>query len=74
MASPIDIKTKWFANNQNVTQKYLLTTLREEFELESMSVRRYAAFGETDLMQKVGRPYLFRREMFTDSVSDKMPF
>jgi hypothetical protein len=75
MASPIDLKNKWFANNQNVTHKYLLTTLREEFELEAMGVCRYASFGDTDLVQKVGRPYLFRREMFTaDSITDEIPF
>lgn len=76
-AAPIDIKNKWFINNNTVDLQYIKKVLIDDFRISaSEKLIRYEPFGDAN--QKVGTPYTFTREMFNvpenDQFNDYVPF
>lgn len=72
---PIDVKQRWFQQNNIYTLNYIRRTMRHEFKFALQEVKRYLPFGEGD--QRIGAPYLVRREQFTTEKAleeEKPPF
>jgi hypothetical protein len=76
--APIDIKTKWFANNSRVDIQYIMSVIKKEFKLNtSDKVVRYNPFND---FSKTGKPFTFKRSNFTESEGfvnvndDEIPF
>ena len=82
MATPADIKNKWFANNSKVDINYIRHVLKNDFHMEpSDKVIRYTPFSIGFMDAKVGRPFTFTRDMFvtksevvTKNESEEVPF
>ena len=61
-ATPKDIKEKWFERNSNISISYIAKILREEMKLEPQNMKRYRKFGDFNLDENTGKPYLFKRK------------
>ena len=65
--TPIDIKDKWFPNNHQVTVTYIRQVLKNEFKIEAPAgVISYSPFNQDDLLKRVGRAYMVKRDMFIE--------
>lgn len=71
-ASAKDIKTKFFYSDYRTGAAWLLRVLKEDFGMKPEKNQRYYPFN--DGPQIVGRPYLFKREDFTDNETEEVPF
>jgi hypothetical protein len=63
-AAPVDIKKRWFSNNNNVGAHYISNVLKNEFKLKPAPNQRYSPFSEDDIYSKTGTPYKFDRSLF----------
>lgn len=62
-ATPKDIKTEWFANNNLITNHYISKILRTEMKVEGPIMKRYVPFNQEDAMleKPVGHVFIFRK-------------
>ncbi len=74
LLTPRDIKNEWFHHNHQITINYIRRVIKTEFNLEaSEKTKRYKVFGNP--MESVGRPFQFKRQIFTGGFEDeKEPF
>jgi hypothetical protein len=65
-ATPKDIKTEWFANNNLITNHYISKILRTEMKVEGPIMKRYVPFNQEDAMleKPVGHVFIFRKVNF----------
>jgi len=70
LASPIDIKTKYFGHNNQVQLSYLKQVLKDDFEFnKSKKIIRYNPFYVDS--QKTGTPYeILKKDFFTPEILD----
>ena len=79
-ATPKDIKEQWFLRNSNISISYIAKVLREEMKMEPQEMKRYRKFGDFDLNEHTGKPYLFVRKSErivieeVKEIEDKLPF
>jgi predicted ABC-type ATPase len=57
LATPKDIKEKWFNKENNISSNYIKKTLNKEMKLFPELLQRYSPFDSTET--KIGTPYLF---------------
>lgn len=63
--TPIDIKDRWFANNNQVTINFIRHVLKDEFKLKPFSeVVSYVPFNQDNLLKRSGRAYQIFRSTF----------
>ena len=73
MATPKDIKDRWYRNNSRVELGFITTVLKNEFKLQPSGLTRYLAFDLNfdvtglSVDSRVGRPYIFTADMFEDN-------
>jgi hypothetical protein len=77
MATPTDIKEKWFRNNSRIDINYIARVLKNEYLiLPAFKATRYYPFGIRTLesggfaKKVVGLPYTFTAQMFDVDLSD----
>ncbi|NLV18653.1 MAG: hypothetical protein GXY51_04090 [Bacteroidetes bacterium] len=63
-ASAIDIKTKFFANDNRIRSALVGRVLKEDFGMQSGKSQRYFPFGDNLADNKTGRPFRFLRSSF----------
>ena len=63
-ADQMSIKERFFPRDSRIEAPYIRRVLKTEFDMKPLGVMRYKPFG--DEKDKVGRPFLFKREDFTD--------
>ena len=61
-ATAIDIKNKWFNNNNQISFSYIRKVLKEEMKLNVEINQRYSPFEENSITTKVGTPFKFVRK------------
>ena len=64
-AEPDSLKDRFFSRDPRIDAPYIRRVLKLEFHLKPLGCTRYRAFG-LDSEIRVGRPFLFKREDFTD--------
>src|SRR5690606_12653022 len=74
-----DIKEKWFHSNNQISISYIRKVLKEEMNQPfSESVKRYRAFDDGSILEKVGCPFLFTNNQSVTGglspVQEDMPF
>lgn len=74
-----DIKEKWFHSNNQISISYIRKVLKEEMNQPfSESVKRYRAFDEGLILEKIGCPFLFTNNQSVTGglplVQEDMPF
>lgn len=62
LANPLDIKNKWFQNNNRIEISYIRKVIKEEFNLSTGKMTRYKPFDSIN--DKSGTPFIFTNEMF----------
>ena len=62
-AAPLDIKNKYFLNNNRIELSYIRSVLKNEFKKLPGEMQRYSPFGD-DMITRTGTPYLFLRKEF----------
>lgn len=74
LCTPIDIKNRFFAQNNQVSINYIRRTMKNEFKFEVSDFQRYMAFGEGD--NKPGAPFICKKEFFTQNefITSELPF
>jgi hypothetical protein len=66
-------KDRFFDHNQQINRQYIRTVIREQMKLEPLKDSvRFDPFGQGP--SRTGRPFLFKREQFTSTPSDKTTF
>ena len=65
LAAPLDIKNKFFPNNQRYEISYIRTVLKNEFKMQPERNQRYSSFGD-DFVTRTGTPFLFYRKNFVE--------
>jgi hypothetical protein len=68
MATPKDIKRRWYSNDNNINAAYIKNVLNEELKVKKALFCRYAPFSDTD--SKPGTPYIFSRKEFCKNDSE----
>jgi hypothetical protein len=68
-ANPVDIKNKFFANNNQISTSYIRKVLKNEYKLIPQKIKRYNAFGE-NLTESIGTPFIFKKLDFSDDVKN----
>lgn len=63
-ATPGDIKHRFFINNHKVEENYIRRVLKQEYKLETESLKKYKAMGDGEY--KTGRPYKIYRNIFVN--------
>lgn len=63
LATPTDIKQKWFQFNNRIELQYIRHVLNNEFHIEKYQIMRYLPFNE-GLEKRVGAPYVFKPNDF----------
>jgi len=64
-AEPDSLKERFFSRDTRIDAPYIRRVLKNEFGMKPMKVTRFRPFG-LDPVERVGRPFLFKRERFTD--------
>jgi hypothetical protein len=68
-ANPVDIKNKFFANNNQISTSYIRKVLKNEYKLIPQKIKRYNAFGE-NLTESIGTPFIFKKLDFSEDVKN----
>ena len=75
---PLDLKEKFFQNNNSIDSSYIRTVLKKEFHLESGKNRKYRVLDESDLDKKTGQAFTISRDYFNlpeaEYETDTLPF
>lgn len=67
MATPGDLKQKYFYSNNNYGIEYIGSVLRNEIKLQAEKPQRYEPLNDVSMATKLGRPYCFyRKDFITD--------
>jgi hypothetical protein len=69
MAS-IDIKMHWFQNNNQISASYISKVLKDEFKFIPTKLKRYKPIVNGNEFEKVGKPFVFERNFFTEENAD----
>lgn len=68
-ATPLDIKVRFFPNNNQISLHYLSKVLRSEMKLTS-KMCRYYPFSDEELMQKTGNAFTIKSQMIDNELSN----
>ena len=75
---PLDIKEKFFGNNNAIDTSYIRTVLKKEFHLPTGENKKYRVLDESELDKKTGRAFTIGREYFNltevKEENDGLPF
>ena len=73
-ATAIDIKEKWFNNNNQISIAYIRKVIKEEMKIKAEKNQRYNPFCENYLFEKSGTPFKFIKKPNNDEPGDELPF
>lgn len=66
LATPGDIKERWFPNNSRIERHYIRYVLKNEFNMQTKRLQKYSPFIEAAVDRKecTGTPFMFKKENF----------
>jgi hypothetical protein len=70
-AAATDIKQRWFINDSKISNHYIGKVIKNEMNIDTDELKRYSPFKYDQ--EKVGRPFMFKRVTFSDSLQSKLP-
>jgi hypothetical protein len=68
-ATAIDIKNRFFGNNNQISASYIRKVIKNEYKLTPQKIKRYNPFGES-LKEAVGTPFCFKKIHFSEDVKN----
>ena len=76
LATPTDIKNKFFVHNNQISISYIRKVLKDEMKMEPETMQRYNPFSEISLNEKSGTPFKFTKktQLINNQIVSEYPF